>query len=140
MLARACRLALQLCIDHTVLTAMARRTPEWKEGSGKKRREGRDWSGRGGREKGNRAQLSQPTVILQVESSGFPTHTVGSYLSNSAFLPRQKGYLAMPRPPQLQAIPNKAKLNEHRVSSFPSKTCTRSLPEQGGSRSRQLSD
>ena len=109
MLARACRLALQLCIDHTVLTAMARRTPEWKEGSGKKRREGRDWRGRGGREKGNRAQLSQPTVILQVESSGFPTHTVGSYLSNSAFFPRQKGHLAMP-PHNCKPFPTKQSL------------------------------
>ena len=33
-----------------------------------------------------------------MESSDFPTHMVGSYLSNSAFFPSQKGHLAMPPP------------------------------------------
>lgn len=106
---------------------------EKKEGGKGLEREGR---------KGERQEprVSRPTVMLQVESSGFPAHTVGPYLSSSAFFPRQKGHLAMSYPSQLQAIPNKAKLNEHRVSSFPSMTCTRSFPEQGGSGSRQLTN
>lgn len=106
---------------------------EKKEGGKGLEREGR---------KGERQEprVSRPTVMLQVESSGFPAHTVGPYLSSSAFFPRQKGHLAMSYPSQLQAIPNKAKLNEHRVSSFPSRTCTRSFPEQGGSGSRQLTN
>ena len=53
-----------------------------REGGRKGGRKGR------GREKGNTTQLSQPIVmILQVESSDFPTHMVGSYLSNSCLLP-----------------------------------------------------
>lgn len=96
-----------------------------------KKEEGRDWRGRR-KEKGKSLGcLGAHSHVTGGGSSGFPAHTGGALpVQFRPFFPRQKGHLAMSYPSQLQAIPNKAKLNEHGDTLLSFYDLLESFPEQ----------